>query len=146
MKNETAVPTLRQIIEEAIGQIATYKHPDVDEAQGRLHELLKAAELGGIEHDGIVSIEECGDTFRIQTEWSARGCLNTSDYELPSFIIDADDPVAAARIWGIEKKVKEAERAVDEARSTLLLREKRLAEFKEKRASIERAMEKEKLR
>ena len=129
--------TLRELINEATEAIDTYKHPDVDEVQGKLHDILQAAELGGINRDHMTGLDIYGDHLHIRTEWSARGCAQSSDYRIPMSIIDAEDPIKAAKLYGINKKLTEAKNELAYARSSVERGEKRVAELN---AKLEEAM------
>lgn len=108
---------LRDLIENAAADIDHYKRPNVDEAKSRLSELLNAAGLGGIgEFDRIESIDEDDGMLRIKTSYTVRGCEGGDDLELPSSIIDSEDPIKAATAWGLTTRIEEAESAVAKAR------------------------------
>ncbi len=111
--------TLREIIEEASSAIDTYKHPQISEARDRLNGIIKAAGLGDIERESIDSISFHKDTVAIRTTYSVRSCQGNEEYIFPESILDAADPVAAAKRFGIQKKVDDAQEKVDEARRDL---------------------------
>ena len=119
IEQPTRPRTLRELVDDAIHQIDLYKNPSIDEFEQRFSEILKAARLGSLEHEDIESLGEYGGNIHLTSSWSARGCHNTSDYKIPSAIIDAPDPVAAARRWGCEHRLDEARRREAMARSSL---------------------------
>jgi len=129
--------TLRELINEATEAIETYKHPDVDEVQGKLHDILTAAKIGGINRDHLTSLDIYSDYLHIRTEWSARGCAQSSDYRIPMSIIDAEDPIKAATIYGINKRLTEAKNNLSSARASVERNEKQVAELN---AELEAAM------
>ena len=114
-----AVSPLRQLIGDASSALDVYKSPNIDEALGHLDTLLTSAGLGSIQHDRVVRIDECADHFEIHTEWSARGCAQTSQYELPYIIVDAADPIAAAVTWARQQAMDTAQERVRKAESDL---------------------------
>lgn len=126
----------RQLFDDACSQISTYKHPDIDEAQKMLHEILMAAGLGGIQHDCIERLDEYDGTIYIDTSWSARNCAQTSSYRFPSRIIDSEDPLRAAKIWGLNKKIDDATIERNRYMSLVASYEKQIAEHK---AALEQA-------
>lgn len=136
---ETVAPSLRAILDQAAADIDRFKHPDIDEAQQRLHELIKAAGLGGIDRDTISSLDIDSTTIRLTTEWSARGCMNSSDYELPVSILDATDPVQAAAVWGADRKIQEAQNKVKEAERNLGYAQEQLAKAQAHRSTLSQA-------
>lgn len=119
MTTATTVSPLRQLINDASSALDVYKSPNIDEALERIDALLIAAGLGSIKHDHVVRIDENSDHFEIYTEWSARGCAQTSEYELPYSIVDAADPLAAAVTWARSQAMAKAQRRIDEAESSL---------------------------
>ena len=110
---------LRQLMEDAASALDYYKSPDIDEALEKIDAVLKAGSLGSIEHDRVVRIEACRDHFEIHTEWSARGCAQTSEYELPYAIVDAADPLAAAVTWARTQAIAKAQSRINEAQTSL---------------------------
>jgi hypothetical protein len=65
--------------------------------------------MGNLTYDSIEEISEYLGNITISTSWSARGCAQTSEYTLPSTIIDAEDPIFEAKKYGLMKKLKAAE-------------------------------------
>ena len=110
---------LRQLMEDAASALDYYKSPDIDEALEKIDAVLKAGSLGSIEHDRVVRIEACRDHFEIHTEWSARGCAQTSEYELPYAIVDAANPVVAAVTWARTQAIAKAQARINEAQASL---------------------------
>ena len=110
---------LRQLMEDAASALDCYKSPDIDEALEQIDAVLKAGSLGSIEHDRVVRIEACRDHFEIHTEWSARGCAQTSEYELPYTIVDAAHPLAAAVTWARTQAMAKAQARINEAQTSL---------------------------
>ena len=51
--------------------------------------------------------------------WSARCCAQTSTYELPRSIVEAEDPAGAARHWASEKNRTKAHARVERAHAEL---------------------------
>jgi hypothetical protein len=97
--------TNREIFEAAVSQFNTYKHANIDEAEALLNSILEAAGLGSLTHETIESIDEFSGNIYIETSYSCRGCADTSSYKFPSSILDAADPIKAARIWGLKEKI-----------------------------------------
>jgi hypothetical protein len=123
----------RQLLEDAESQLDTYKHPDIDEFQEKFSELLEAAEAGSLKHDRVESIrvrDSWGTKMiEIRTSWSARNCAQTSEYSLPYSVIEAPDPLKAAKIWGLEKKIAEANAEASKYRGYVQSYEKTVAEL-----------------
>ncbi len=122
MGETTAPKTLRQLLDEAESAISIYKHPDLDELRPRLNEVLGAAGLGTTGSDHITAIYEHtgqGGYFEIRTEYSVRCCAQSDTFCLPKSIVDAADPVQAARAWKHDKTVSDAEAEVDRCAKAL---------------------------
>lgn len=115
--------TIRQLIDGAIEQIDTYRHPDTSGAEDKLNEIIVAAGLGNISHDRLAYLDIQDGKVCIRTEYSVRGCENSDYYEFPEAILDADDPIRAATEWGLKKKLGCAQQERDEARRLLAFRE-----------------------
>ncbi len=67
---------------------------------------------------------ECGEgDVNVSTEWarlwSARCCAQTSTYELPRSIVEAEDPAGAAQYWAREQKLAKAHDRVERAQAGL---------------------------
>jgi hypothetical protein len=122
--------TLTELIEKASSDIDMYKHPDIDECQRRLSEILQAAEHGSIMNDHVESLEIYKDTLQIETSWSTRGCSNSSSYRIPMEIIRAEDPIKAAKIWGCKKRISKYEQEVEAAKRSVKYNEEILAKYK----------------
>jgi hypothetical protein len=122
---------LRDLIEAADVAISTYRRPNVGEAKERLSELLEAAGMGGIgQFDSIDSISEEDGSFHIRTSYTIRGCEGGDSFELPSAIVDAEDPLAAARTWGLNQQISVTEDRVKNLRQGLEREEAKLTELR----------------
>lgn len=111
---------LRILVDEAIHKVNTYKRPNIDEAIVSLRAVLQAMGTGApAEHDGIESMSEYDDALHIQTAYSVRCCAMSDEFEIPNSIIDAADPIAAAKAWGWKRKVDEASTALTQAEAAV---------------------------
>lgn len=113
------VYTLRELIDEAQFQLDTYKHPHIDDVKDRLDEILQAANMGKITHDTLVELSTSRHSLTIGTEYMVKGCRQIAEYILPLSIIDAADPIYAAKVWSADQDVAVAERAVEIATRNL---------------------------
>lgn len=100
--------TARELIDAAISEVAMHRHPNIGEAQDLLHDILQAAGLGGIAYANINSISEDTTYIHVSVSWSARSCEQEETRSFPSAVLYADDPVKAAKIWGLNQRVAEA--------------------------------------
>lgn len=125
---------LRILWDEAEGAIRTLKHPNISEFQAQLDAILRAAEVGGVRDDTIDSIDELGDTMYVNTTWYARGCSNGSNYKFPASIIDAEDPIKAATIWGLDQRITATLQRIENAKGLLKSEDAHLDELAQKLA------------
>ena len=106
---------LRKLVEKAEHDIGYYRGPDISEAKDVLHAIISAAGLGGIADDEVTGLGIEDGMVEIATRYSVRGCEQTDSYAFPEFLLDAADPVAAARTWGLERRRMELVSKIDEA-------------------------------
>jgi hypothetical protein len=132
--------TLRELVEEASSAISTYKNPSISEAKSRLNDIVKSAGLGNLEYESIDGISFYKGMIELSTSYSVRGCMQSGEYIFPESILDEPDPVAAAKRWGIQKKISDAQESVDEARRDLEGREETLAEALAELANLDAAL------
>lgn len=111
---------LRTLLDDAERQVNTYKHPNIVQFREAINEVLEAADLGSTGNDEITGIDEYDDTIRIRTIWCVRGCECSGDFELPSFIIDSEDPIKTAKIWSLEKQIVSCERALEQSKKSVI--------------------------
>jgi hypothetical protein len=129
--------SLRALISEANAEIRRLRNPDVSEATGRLDAIIKAAGLGSINKDALVGISIQGGIVTVTKGYSTRGCEQHEDFDFAEAILDAPDPVKAATIWGLDKRLSDAEYAATRAREVLAESEEALAKAKTDRAAYE---------
>lgn len=129
---------LRALLDQAESAIRTYKHPGIDEACERLDAILQAANLGGIDADEVTYLRIGRQTVSIGTTYSVRSCTQHRDFEFPTWIIDAVDPVAAARRWGLEERRRKAESEVREAEAILARRRAQLDDITTRFSDLDR--------
>lgn len=132
----TQPPSLLDLLHKAASDLAIYRDPDVDEVKDRLSEVLEGAALSGIRRDQLVSLSLTDKTLEIETAWTVRGCENTSSYSLPMSIIEAKDPLAAAKLWAADKALNEAKTAVAQAEARLAHAKETLAQRQAERALL----------
>ena len=131
-------------LEHADMLLQTYRSPDLEDVLTLLDTVLQAAELGSIQYESVVRIQVQRQSVRIDTEWrtlrhersecgegevnvstewarlwSARCCAQTSTYELPRSIVEAEDPAGAAQYWAREQKLAKAHDRVERAQAGL---------------------------
>ena len=118
-------------LEHAEMLLQTYRCPELEDVLTLLDTVLQAAELGSIQYESVVRIQVQRQSVRIDTEWSVRCCAQTSTYELPRSIVEAEDPVVAAQHWAREQNRTKARARVERAH----------AELRAAQAAYDRALE-----
>lgn len=126
----------REMIEQAMHQIATYKNPDIDDAKQLIHSILQAAKLGTCNRDSIESIGEYGGMIHVDTSWSTRGCAQTSSYSFPASILDASDPEHAAKIWGLQQQINQLNTERSNCATRIANYDKQLAAYQQELESL----------
>lgn len=120
------------IIQEAINQINTYKHPNIDDAREIINAVSGAAGLGspGGDHISRMSIEgrEGEQYLHIKTEYSVRCCSMSDDFRIPVHLFEAEDPVLAAKQWAYDNELEKARAEVLGLEKSLGYARKKLAE------------------
>lgn len=99
---------LRKLFEKAVHAVNTYKNPDIDEARQQINLILEASGGGSPGYDYISDMCFHKDDLHICTEYSVRSCSQSDEYTIPAAVIDADDPIYAAKVWGADKELLRA--------------------------------------
>lgn len=112
--------SLRNLVDEAATRLsARVPAPDVSEAKARIHEILVAAGKPGIEDQVLASIKVRGECIEVETHWGCRGSVQSEELLVPLAVVDADDPLLEARLWGIRDRIAKAAALVREHRREL---------------------------
>lgn len=106
---------LRDLIRRAQEDMDRYKHPDTSEVEAKLDAILKAGKLGGIAGDELTGLYFYNGVLRITTSYSVRNCEMTGRYEIPEYVIDAEDPEAAVKLWSKNQSIAKAKHELEKA-------------------------------
>jgi hypothetical protein len=83
---------------------------ELEEAERKRDQFLEPIlTILGATGGGIDSVYQHDEILFVNRTGSCRGCRWDDDYEFPMSIFTADDPIAAAHKYVIEKKAAEAE-------------------------------------
>lgn len=111
------------IIQRAMEQVETYKHPELDEFRDALQPIVTAAGIAGRLDDHITNITYEGmgvtEKLRIDTEYSVRGCHQMDEIFIPMEILRAQTPLMYAQQWKLEQTFKQADQKLKEAHAQL---------------------------
>lgn len=90
-----------------------------------LDKILEALGEGQIGNDVITYTYEDGDEFVVETAYSLRGCAMTGEHRIPLSVMNADDPIAAAKQLVADKEEAERQAAAraEEARKAAIIAE-----------------------
>jgi hypothetical protein len=116
----------RDLIAKAECAMDTYKYPDTGKCEEFLEQVLIAAGLVNSSPGSLGYLSIRDGSVHLRYDYSVRGCSSSDDYSFPEDILDATEPFHAAKIWGLEKRVREAGWDVAEKRRTLEYSEERL--------------------
>lgn len=126
------MPTnLRFLLEEASSAVQTYIRPNLEQLRLWLNPVLTALGEGSIRRDDKVVVLEERPTsephWYIRTTYYIRGCECEDVFHLPSAIVDAADPLEAARdaksardLATAEHEVNRLEAELERARAKLV--------------------------
>ena len=101
---------LRVLLEQAAHDLEKYSFPDIENAEDALRQVILGAENFDIEDGWLLSIEEVNDVFYVKVVRHRGGYRNyeaADEIGIPSWIIDADDPVKTAKIYGLKRQIQE---------------------------------------
>lgn len=132
-----AEQTLRELLDDAMHKVDTYRSPNLDDFRAAINPVLAALNEGSIgEYDGVSSITETAKEVIINTEWMVRQCEQTSRLVIPAYIIDAVDPVKEATryyliqcVAGAKEIVIRREHQLHTAKAALEQAQSKLDEF-----------------
>jgi Xaa-Pro aminopeptidase len=120
VSNETERQSpLRDLIVKTAHDVDEFKRPDTDAFKAAINPILEALGRGNLNHESVESIF-FGKQLNISTRWSARGCSDTSHYEIPLEIIDAPDPVAAAKKYKYDAEVAKLVKAIQSHEASIV--------------------------
>ncbi|QIG73780.1 hypothetical protein PP935_gp005 [Rhizobium phage RHph_N34] len=109
LEDEKQPMTLLELIEDAQYQIRTFRHPQIDEFEEKMSEILMAGERGSLKYDKVVSIDIHNDELVINTTYSVRCCEQTGEYKIPMKVIKSADPIYEMKLYSLNKAVKSAD-------------------------------------
>jgi hypothetical protein len=77
-----------------------------------LDKILEALGESQIGHDRITRTYEDGDEFVIDTAYELRCCAMTGEHRIPLSVMNAEDPIAAAKQFVADKEQAERQAAI----------------------------------
>jgi hypothetical protein len=90
-----------------------------------LDKILEALGEGQIGYDRITRTYEDGDEFVIKTAYEIRCCAMDGEHRIPLSVMNAEDPIAAAKQFVADKEQAERQEAAraEEARKAAIIAE-----------------------
>ena len=125
-----------ELISDAISKHDTFRSPDISEAANLIDSILIAAGEGSIRYDEIEDLSMYGGSVHIDTRYTVRGCSDSQSYSFPISILEAADPIKAATIWGLNKKISKAMMDRDQYAGYVANADKHIAEFRKQLESL----------
>ena len=98
---------VQDLIMRARHDLHIYQHPNLEQFRRELDRILDALGESTIGHDHITSIDEQHGELVISTEYSLRCCAMTEQHKIPLEIINAADPIQAARQLLLDRALHE---------------------------------------
>lgn len=110
--------SLKRIIEEAVSKVDAYKHPDLSEFKEVMTPIFEALDIG------VGALDEIDDMFynqdlTIYTKYYCRGCECDDQFTIPMEVIEAEDPVKAAKLYTSDMALNAAISAFNRAELVL---------------------------
>lgn len=124
--------SLEEIIHDAINQVYTFKHPDLEIFRKRINPISESAGLGSTGSDSITSICWYGEYLTIDTEYYTMNCHQTDNIRIPNSILKANDPIEAAKEYRKNEELKKAYSEIKGCEYALEKSKDRLNKIKEK--------------
>ena len=124
--------SLKEIIHDAINQVDTYKHPDLEIFRKRINAISEAAQLGSTGGDTITRITWSKDQLSIDTEYYCRNCHQTNEINIPNSILNASNPVLAAKEYRKNLDIANAIARIEQVKYNMKLAEENLIQVKQK--------------
>ena len=118
---------LRDLIAYTEQQVKTLKKPNTKPLATALDPILLAMGHGaGIGNDQISDLYEDNGKLRITTYFVVKGCECDNRFEIPSEILDAEDPVHAAKLLHAQQRVETASKGLAQAKLSVISYEQML--------------------
>ena len=112
---------IRDLIDITKQNIKTYRKPNTKPLAEALDPIILAlGKAVGIGNDQITDLYEDNSTLHITTYYVVKGCEGNNQYEIPSEIIDAEDPVKAAKLLHAQQQVEEATKGLKQAKQSVI--------------------------
>lgn len=110
---------LREMIEDAISKIATYRNPDISDTIEKIDEIFEALGFSKIMYDNVEDMWISDDDLHIETSYFCRGCSGSDIHILPMIFVDSENPIYEAKLFRFVENVKNAKLSVARAKSQL---------------------------
>jgi len=116
--------------------VTTYRHPDIRDWIEAIDPVLAAAGEPCIGRDSVDSVNVSDGVLTITTSYSVMNCPDSSTVDLPVFILQASDPIQAAKRYKLEKAVAKAQSDLVDAQRLVASRTANLAQLEAELASV----------
>lgn len=124
--------SLEEIIHDAINQVDTFRHPDLEIFRKRINLICESAGLSSTCGDTITRISWYKEYLEIDTEYYTRNCHQTDNIKIPNSILKANDPIETAKEYRKNEELKKAYSEIQGCEYALEKSKDRLNKIKEK--------------
>lgn len=99
--------TLYELTLQAARAVSQYRKPDISAWRAAIKPVLEAAHQRSIDGDWMESLELTTSELKIDTSWDTVSGFHRDTITLPLAVIKDPNPVRAAELWFLERKIAE---------------------------------------
>ena len=122
---------------DAAVKVDTYKNPDIEEWIAAIDPVLAALGKGCIGTDTVDDITVGEKFVHIMTSYTSMSCPDTNSIQVPTAIIEAADPVHAAKLFSVENRIRLTTTGIEESRKAIAYAEECLAKHYAEKFALE---------
>lgn len=116
--------------------VTTYRHPDIRDWIEAIDPVLAATGEPGIGRDSVDSVNVSDGVLTITTSYSVMNCPDSSTCSLPVTILQAADPIQAAKRYKLEEAVVRAKSDLGDAQRLVASRAANLEKLEAELACV----------
>ena len=114
--------TLLALTQTAAAAVDTFRHPNIEDWRLAIDPVLEAAGEPGVGQDKVDSMVLSESELHIETSYVLRGCECSNRITLPLSILEASDPLRAAKQFRLQGAIADAKCDIKAAQDTLTLK------------------------
>ena len=129
--------TLLELTFDAAAKVDTYKNPDIEEWIAAIDPVLASLGKGCIGTDTVDSILADEKFVHILTSYTSMSCPDTNSVSIPMAIIEASNPVHAAKIFNVDNRIRLTNDGIEGSRKAIAYAEESLAALYAEKFALE---------